>query len=61
MRYTVEQLESMTGMLLNCQAQYIDLSSFDTSNVTNIDGMFKGCKAQVKTTDTKILTELNKR
>ena len=38
-------LTSTVGMFYNCGAQYIDLKSFDTSNVQWMLNMFKRCKA----------------
>ena len=34
----------MTGIFQNCkELEYLDLSSFNTSNVTNMSYMFNGC------------------
>jgi len=32
-------------MFANCKAQSMNLSSFDTSNVTDMSEMFSGCEA----------------
>ena len=39
-------LTSTCYLFNNCSAQYIDLSSFDTSNATDMPEMFRNCKAQ---------------
>lgn len=44
-----------------CKAQYIDLSSFNTSKVTNMENMFYECEAQVKVNDAKLKEQLKSR
>ena len=39
-------LDSTRYMFNDCKVQSLDLSSFDTSNVTNMNSMFEWCKAQ---------------
>ena len=39
-------LKDTSCMFYGCHAQSIDLSSFNTSNVTDMSNMFWGCKAQ---------------
>lgn len=41
-----KNLKSSPFMFYNCKAQILDLSGFNTSNVTDMQGMFFECKAQ---------------
>ena len=54
-------LKDADCMFFECRVQYIDLSSFDTSNVTYMGGMFDGCQAQINATDQKMLKAYNNR
>ena len=51
----------MTEMFYYCEAQSIDISSFEVSYVTNMDIMFDCCKAQIKATDSTILDKIRNR
>ena len=51
----------MDYMFSECKAQLLDLSSFDTSNVTNMWSMFYKCQAQsidLSSFDTSKVTEM---
>ena len=39
------EITNCFGLFLNCPATSLDLSSFDTSNVTDMSGMFINCSA----------------
>ena len=39
------EITDMSNMFLSCSATSLDLSSFNTSNVTNMYGMFGDCSA----------------
>jgi len=41
-----KNLINASKMFANCKAQFLDLSSFDTSNVTNMRSMFSWCAMQ---------------
>ena len=49
---------SMSGMFLNSQTTNIDTFSFDTSNVTNMDNMFRSC-ASLTTIDLSSFNTIN--
>ena len=45
----------MCGMFCECGAELLDLSSFDTRNVTDMTGMFNCCTSQIKSKDPRII------
>lgn len=59
--FDTSNVTDMTSMFSGCQVHSIDLSSFNTSKIENMWRMFNHCTAEVKTTDPKILDELNRR
>ena len=53
-----KSLISAQSLFAGCKVQYLDLSSFDTSNVTDMSYMFYDCKTQVKINDPKLKHQL---
>lgn len=54
-------VKRMNHMFNSCTVPYLNLSSFSVRSVENMSGMFNECKADVKTTQRKILDELKRR
>lgn len=59
--FNTRKVRTMCCMFCEARVEQLDLTYFNLSADTDTTNMFYDCKAQVKSTDTKILEELNRR